>query len=175
MSKFEVAKGYENAGINLPKRATAGSAGYDFEAAEDIVIPSFWFNTPAAMLWQEPMELNQELTKIIKKAGNQPTLVPTGVKCKLDAGQYLKLVSRSSSPLKYLLILANGEGIIDLDYYGNASNDGHIYFQFINLSPCPIQIRKGDKIGQGIICRYETVEDDSASETRTGGFGSTNT
>ena len=34
---FEVVKGYEDKGINLPVRKTAHSAGYDVEAAEDMV------------------------------------------------------------------------------------------------------------------------------------------
>ena len=38
---FEIAKGFENLGINLPVRKTKYSAGYDVEAAEDIIIPSF--------------------------------------------------------------------------------------------------------------------------------------
>lgn len=110
------------------------------------------------------------LTKNLK---TKPTLVPTGMKCKLDSGTYLELSVRSSSPLKYWLILANGVGIIDADYYNNPDNEGHIYFQLINLSPFPIKIQKGEAIGQGIIHRYETTEDDVACGERLGGFGST--
>jgi dUTP pyrophosphatase len=81
---------------------------------------------------------------------------------------------RSSSPLKYWIILANSVGIIDADYYNNPDNEGHIYFQVINLTPFPIQLHKGDIIGQGIIHKYEVTEDDVASGERKGGFGSTN-
>ena len=86
---------------------------------------------------------------------------------------YLELSVRSSCPLKYWLILANGVGIIDADYYGNESNDGEIFFQMINLFPYDIVVKKGDIIGQGIIKPYFTVENDTACGTRIGGFGST--
>lgn len=63
--------------------------------------------------------------------------------------------------------------IIDADYYNNPDNEGHIYFQLINLSPFNIIIKKGEIIGQGILHRYEITEDDEASGDRAGGFGST--
>ena len=64
--------------------------------------------------------------------------------------------------------------IIDADYANNESNDGEIFFQLINLSPMPIILRKGDKIGQGVIMKYYTVDEDDPTEIkeRTGGFGS---
>ena len=87
---------------------------------------------------------------------------------------YLQLQVRSSLPLKHWLVLANGVGIIDRDYYNNPDNEGHIYFQLINLSPRDILLKKGDKIGQGIFLYYGTVSEDSPVKTeRTGGFGST--
>lgn len=64
--------------------------------------------------------------------------------------------------------------IIDADYYNNPDNEGHIFFQLINLSPYDILLHKGDKIGQGIILPYYTVENDAAAGERVGGFGSTN-
>ena len=70
-------------------------------------------------------------------------------------------------------MLANGVGIIDYDYYGNESNDGHIFFQIINFAPFRIELHKGDRIGQGIILPYCITEDDEAGGTRTGGLGST--
>ena len=97
----------------------------------------------------------------------------TGLKCCLSKDEYLKIVVRSSTPLKYWLILANSEGVIDSDYYNNEDNEGHIYFQLINLSPLPIILKKGDAIGQGIIKPYLKTEDDVAGGVRTGGFGST--
>jgi dUTP pyrophosphatase len=95
------------------------------------------------------------------------------MKCKLDSGTYLELSVRSSSPLKYWLVLANGVGIIDADYYNNPDNEGEIFFQLINLSPFDIKLQKGETIGQGIIKPYLITEDDAAAGERTGGFGST--
>ena len=91
---FEIAKGFENNGINLPERKTKYSAGYDVESAEDVIIPSF-------------------------KKGMKPTLVKTGIKAYMQDNEYLMLVNRSSNPGKKGLILANSIGIVDKDYYGN--------------------------------------------------------
>lgn len=114
-----------------------------------------------------------EFANITKTLKTKPTLVSTGMKCKLESGTYLELSVRSSCPLKHWLILANSVGIIDADYYNNPDNEGEIFFQMINLSPFDIILRKGDIIGQGIIKPYLTTEDDNASGQRTGGFGST--
>lgn len=119
----------------------------------------------------------EEMADLTKTTGAKPTLVPTGVKCRLDPGTYLELSVRSSCPLKYWLILANGQGIIDSDYYQPGPTDqgeGHIMFQLINLSPFPILLKRGETIGQGIIHQYLTTEDDNATGIRNGlGFGST--
>ena len=112
--------------------------------------------------------------RFTKEFNYKPTLVSTGMKCKLDPGTFLQLSVRSSSPLKYWLMLANGVGIIDADYYNNPDNEGEIFLQIYNLSPFNIQIKKGDAIGQGIILPYTVVEDDVAMGERLGGFGSTN-
>ena len=116
----------------------------------------------------------EEMALLTKRAQAKPTLVSTGLKCQLDPGTYLELSVRSSSPLKYWLMLANSVGNIDQDYWNNSSNEGEIFFQIVNFSPFPIKIQKGEIIGQGIIKPYLTTEDDSATGTRTGGFGSTN-
>lgn len=63
--------------------------------------------------------------------------------------------------------------IIDADYFGNADNDGEIFFQLINLGPIDIQLHKGNRIGQGVILEYFTTEDDCPGGTRVGGLGST--
>lgn len=144
---FEIAKGYEDKNINIPKRSTKYSAGYDIEAAEDVVINPF-------------------------KLGDKPVLVPTGLKVYMQDDEYLMLVSRSSGPKKGY-ILPNAMGIIDKDYYGNSDNDGHFYFQFINIKDEPITIKKGDKIGQAIFHKYLTTDTDDADGIRTSGFGST--
>ena len=145
---FEVAKGFENKGINLPIRKTKYSAGYDIEAAEDVVIPSF-------------------------KKGTNPTLVKTGIKAYMEADEVLLLYNRSSNPKKKGLILANSVGVIDKDYYGNPDNDGHIMFAFYNIKEEDIEIKKGEAIGQAIFQKYLISDDDNAQGERLGGFGST--
>ena len=146
---FEIAKGYENKGINLPERKTKFSAGYDVEAAEDVVIPSF-------------------------KKGANPTLVKTGLKAYMGDSEYLMLANRSSNPKKKGLILANSVGIIDKDYYENEDNDGHFMFAFYNIKDEDILIKKGEIVGQAIFMPFLMADNDEAQGTRKGGFGSTN-
>ena len=146
---FEVVKGYERCEINLPVRKTKYSAGYDVEAAEDTVIPSF-------------------------KKGMKPTLVKTGLKAYMEDDETLLLYNRSSNPGKKGLIVANSVGVIDKDYYGNSDNDGHIMFAFFNVKDEDIEIKKGDTIGQAIFQKYLITDDDEAEGKREGGFGSTN-
>ena len=185
MAKFEKVSRFSEVDINLPMRKTANSAGYDMEIAEDIVIPSY-YTSYNKMLHErfdsKPIDSNTYFTDIIelndlaaltKSAKAKPTLVSTGMKCQLEPNTYLELSVRSSCPLKYWLILANGVGIIDADYYNNPDIECEIFFQMINLSPFDIQLHKGDIIGQGIIKPYLTTEDDNASGERMGGFGST--
>lgn len=119
------------------------------------------------------LDLNQ-MKALVKAAGTKLTLVPTGVKCKLEDDQVLHLYIRSSCPLNHYLFLGNGTGVIDSDYYNNEDNEGHIFFQIINLSPFNIVVKKGDIIGQGEITRFCKTDDDEADGIRTGGFGSTN-
>ena len=185
MAKFEKVNRFSETDINLPKRKTAKSAGYDMEVAEDIIIPSYQnisslmkdvlspyliFENGNISARTVKLEEMKEITQILNA---KPTLVPTGMKCQLEPNTYLELSVRSSCPLKYWLILANGVGIIDADYYNNPDNEGEIFFQMINLSPFDIQLHKGDIIGQGIIKPYLITEDDDASGERVGGFGST--
>ena len=146
---FEVAKGFEDKGINLPVRKTKFSAGYEVEAAENIIIPSF-------------------------KRGNKPTLIKTGIKAYMADDEVLILANRSSNPGKKGLILANSIGVIDKDYYENPDNDGHIMFAFYNIKDEDIEIKKGECIGQAIFQKYLIADNDSAEGERTGGFGSTN-
>lgn len=116
----------------------------------------------------------EEVATYTKRIGVKPTLVPTGIKAMCNEDESIELVLRSSTPLKYWLVMANSIGIIDGDYYGNPSNDGEIFFQLINFSPVPIKLRKGDKIGQIIFKKFLTTDDDHLAEkkTRIGGFGS---
>ena len=173
---FEKVKRFADVDIKLPTRATKEAAGYDFEVAEDTIIPPYDLNWQ--LLIEEggpdvttPVTLN-EIAGFSKATSAKPTLVSTGMKAYLDEGKYLELSVRSSCPLKYWLILANGVGIIDGDYVDNPDNEGEIFFQFINLSPFPIALYKGDIIGQGIIKDYYTIDNDNSTATRKGGFGS---
>ena len=146
---FEIAKGFEDKNINIPVRKTKYSAGYDVEAAEDCIIPSF-------------------------KKGEKPTLVKTGLKAYMMDDEVLILANRSSNPGKKGLVLSNSIGIVDKDYYGNADNDGHIMFAFFNIKDEDIEIKKGDTIGQAIFQKFLAADNDNAEGVRTGGFGSTN-
>lgn len=147
---FEIAKGFENKGINLPIRKTKYSAGYDIEAAEDVTIPSF-------------------------KKGINPTLVATGLKAYMEDDEVLLLYNRSSNPKKKGLIIPNSVGVIDKDYYGNPDNDGHFMFAFYNMKEEDIEIKKGEAIGQAIFTKFLITDNDNAEGERVGGFGSTNT
>ena len=190
MIKFEAVSRLPEAA--LPIRKTAQSAGYDFVVAEDIIIPPYkkLYKILDAEILSDPLNIFydmmtgkqienkefytlNEVADITKKLKAKPTLVSTGVKCALDPDAYLELSVRSSTPLKYWLVLANSVGIIDADYYNNPDNEGEIFFQLINLSPMPIKLFKGDIIGQGIIKKYLTTDDDAATGERVGGFGST--
>lgn len=144
---FEIAKGWEDKGINLPVRKTKHAAGYDVEAAEDVIIPSY-------------------------KPGIKPTLIPTGLKAYCQDDEWYMLVNRSSGPKKGF-VMSNSIGVIDADYYENESNDGHFYFQYFNFQDHDIEVKKGDIIGQVIFQKYLITDDDNAEGERTGGFGST--
>ena len=145
---FEIIKGWEDKNINLPIRKTALSAGYDTEAAEDTIIPPF-------------------------KLGIKPTLVKTGIKAYCKENEWIMVANRSSNPGKKHLVLANGIGIVDADYYGNEDNDGHIMFAYFNMSDEKVTIKKGDIIGQLVFMNYLTTDNDKAEGIRKGGFGST--
>jgi dUTP pyrophosphatase len=129
----------------MPKRATAGSAGYDFFAPADITL------------------LPQE-----------EALIPTGIRVKMKERYVLMLFPRSSLGFKYRMQLNNTVGIIDSDYY-HADNEGHIFCKITNDSKegKTLSIRQSDGMVQGIFLAYGITEDDTAEEKRTGGFGST--
>lgn len=229
---FEVVKGYEDKGINLPKRQTLNAAGYDFEASEDIVVPSiiasftgigeitkhyadiaitildsmeddsileklYIYNNKVENIQKEfdgflSEELQNEYIEIIKeilgendskkftealdflKKGTKPTLVPTKIKAYMLEDEKLDLYNRSSGPIKNKLVMTNGVGLIDSDYYENESNDGEIFLQFINYGKSDFLIKKGDRIGQGVFTKFLKVDNDNASGERKGGHGSTN-
>ena len=145
---FEIAKGWEDKEINLPIRKTKHSAAYDLEAAEDILLPSF-------------------------KMGMKPSLIPTGLKAYMMEDEVLMIFPRSSSPKKQGILFPHSVGVIDSDYYGNVDNDGHIFVQCINIKDQDVLIKKVEPVAQGIFQKYLVVDDDNATGTRVGGFGST--
>lgn len=146
---FEVAKGWEDKNINIPIRKTKKSVGYDVEAAEDIIIPPF-------------------------ERGCKPTLIHTGLKAYCQDDEWYMLANRSSNPGKKKLVLANGIGIIDADYYCNPDNDGEFMFAYYNMGTEPLEIKKGERIGQVVFQKFLIVDNDVAEGERTSGFGSTN-
>ncbi len=148
---FEIVSAYNDTEVRIPKRSTKHSAGYDFEACEDVLIPS--------------IQVHGFVT---------PVLVKTGIKAYMQEDEYLQLANRSSNPIKRGLVMSNSIGVVDQDYYNNPDNEGHIMFQFMNFGESDLIIRKGEKIGQGIFLKYyRTDEDEVSSEIRSGGFGST--
>lgn len=147
MRKFEFVSRMNGVAIGhakLPERSTATSAGYDFFNPERVRI--------------EPNEIKY---------------VKTGVKAAFPEGEMLMLCNRSSNPKKKGLILANGVGIVDSDYYNNPDNEGEIAFAFMNINKYIVEIDAGEKLGQGIFVKFGTVDNDNAEGSRTGGFGST--
>ncbi len=142
--KFAKSKAKEN-GIPLPSRSTKASAGYDF-------------CSPVA----------------VEIAPNERTLIWTDIKAKMPSYQVLKLYVRSSLGIKKGLILQNVTGIIDADYYSNASNDGNIGIMLWNTSNSVQKIDVGEKIAQGIFEQYYIVDDEyQPTSERSGGIGST--
>lgn len=131
--------------IRLPKRATAGSAGYDFFAPHDFALKP------------------GEITKIL-----------TGIRSQIDDGWVLKIYPRSGLGFKYRLQLNNTVGIIDSDYYG-ADNEGHIQIKLTNdgKEGKTMEVAAGTGFAQGIFIEYGITVDDDATEVRSGGFGST--
>ena len=129
--------------IRLPRRATTGSAGYDFFA---------------------PMAFQMEPGQTMK--------IPTGVRARIEEGWVLMLFPRSGLGFKYRLQLNNTVGIVDADYF-NALNEGHIFIKLTNAGDRPLSVKAGEAFAQGVFVPYGLTEDDDASEQRFGGFGST--
>lgn len=132
--------------LKLPKRATVGSAGYDFFAPYDIQIKP-----------------------------NEVVTIPTGVRAYMLEGEVLMIYPRSGLGFKYFTRLANSVGIIDEDYY-YGDNEGHIFVKIRNEGDKPLLIKQGEAFAQGIFTKFLTTDDDELSEkkVRNGGFGSTN-
>ena len=141
---FAVVSAWKDKEIHLPCRKTAKSAGYDIESAVDVdLIPG----------------------KI--------QVIPTGLKAYMGSDEYLAIHIRSSLGIKHGIMLANGTGIIDSEYYNNEDNEGHIMCALYNSSETIFHIDRGDRIAQGIFMKYLTTDDDRAVGKRIGGIGST--
>lgn len=129
--------------VILPVRSTGGAAGYDLRSTEKAIV------APGT---------------IVK--------LRTGVRAKIPAGEVLIISVRSSLAARGV-ILANGIGVIDSDYYGNESNGGEIIVILGNIGGQSVFISPGERIAQGIFMPFFIVDDDTASVTRIGGIGST--
>lgn len=172
---FEVVSTKADQQINLPLRQTKNAAGYDFECAEDFILPSIWqlnFVKIFKLLHHEKQidaaDL-QQANEVLK-----PLLVPTGIKAYMQPNEFLLLANRSSNPLKRRLVLPNGVGVVDADYYNNSGNEGEIFFQLINFGVTGVRIKKGERIGQGIFVPFLTTDNETQPQKeRSGGFGST--
>lgn len=128
--------------LPLPRRATSGSAGYDFVSPVDVHM-----------------------------APGEAVTVPTGVRCEMDAGWVLLLFPRSGLGFKYQLRLANTVGVIDSDY-AFADNEGHILVRLVNGGERAVSIRRGERFCQGVFLPCGLAEEKGTNEKRTGGFGS---
>lgn len=146
--------------IQLPKRATTGSAGYDFFLPSNLTI----YPNGAQIVNENSFKI---LTGDIK--------IPTGIRCWIEEGWVLQIYPRSSLGFKYGVHLANTVGIIDSDYY-NSDDEGHIFVKFINDSSIrkPILMKAGQAFCQGVFTPYGVTYDDNVVGKRNGGFGSTN-
>lgn len=128
----------------LPVRADAKSAGYDFFSPIDVVL-----------------------------APGQKMLVFTNVKAYMGSDEVLMLYPRSSMGIKKGLMLSNTVGVIDASYYENEGNDGNIGLPLLNTSGRGLEIKRGDRVAQGIFVKYLVADDDNTlSNTRVGGMGS---
>ena len=133
-----------NADIILPTRGSSCSAGYDFYSP----------------------------TRHIIKPGCK-TVIWTDVKAYMNIGEVLAVFVRSSVGIKKGLVLANGTGIIDADYYENVSNDGNIGICLYNTSDNDVEIEVGERIAQGIFLPFLVADTGNTDAVRTGGIGST--
>lgn len=132
--------------LEVPKRSTKKSAGYDFKSPIDLVL----------------------------KPGDN-IKIPTGMKVRMNDDEILMLYIRSSMGFKYNIRMCNQTGIIDSDYYNNPDNEGHIFIKIENEGDKDFVINIGDKICQGIFIKYLTVDnEEEITNERISGIGSTN-
>lgn len=130
-------------GIDMPKRATKGSAGYDFFS---------------------PIGFTLSPGETIK--------IPTGIRCEMNEDWVLMCFPRSGLGFKYRMKLDNSVGIIDSDY-AFSDNEGHIFIKLTNEGNKKLEVFEGNGFAQGIFLQYGITEDDNCDGIRNGGFGST--
>ena len=129
--------------IPLPRRATAGSAGYDFVCPAEVILPP----------------------------GGE-AVIATGVRAEMEPGWVLMLFPRSGLGFKHGIRLCNTVGVIDSDY-ARAENEGHILVKLHNPSDHPVTLGRGERFCQGVFLPYGTAEEETVAAERTGGMGST--
>lgn len=132
--------------ITLPTRGSKISAGYDFYSPIDIILKP-----------------------------NEKTCIWSDVKAYMQEGEVLLLFVRSSIGIKKGLALSNGTGVIDADYYSNSSNDGNIGIALYNYSDKIVEIKKGERICQGVFVPFLEADNGNTDKKRVGGIGSTGT
>ena len=130
--------------LKLPKRATSGSAGYDFFS---------------------PFSFELQPGQTIK--------IPTGIKIEMPKGVFALGVPRSSYGFKYRMALDNTCMIGDSDFYNNPTNEGHCMAKFTNHGDKTMEVNAGDAYMQCLLLPYLLTDDDEVTENRTGGIGST--
>ena len=156
---------YEN--IKLPRRATAGSAGYDFFAPVRLILePGETLKIPTGIR----VEMDPEW---VLKSG-ETVKIPTGIRVEMQPEWVLKCYPRSGLGFKYRLQLNNTVGIIDSDYF-YSDNEGHMFSKITNDTneEKTIDIAQGEGFMQGIFVEYGITVDDDVTDVRNGGFGST--
>ena len=129
--------------IKLPRRATSKSAGYDMYSPIRVVVPP-----------------------------HESILVASDVRAYMQDDEDLAIIARSGLGLKGI-VLRNGTGLIDSDYYQNPTTGGNIGISIWNTSNHPFVIEEGDRLCQATFYKYLTVDNDEPlSDERVGGFGS---
>ncbi|MFR0942646.1 MAG: deoxyuridine 5'-triphosphate nucleotidohydrolase [Butyricicoccus sp.] len=122
-SADEAKKVYQN--IRLPRRATKGSAGYDFFAPESFTL-----------------------------VPHETILIPTGIRVMIEDGWVLSLYPRSGLGFRHRLQLDNTVGIIDSDYF-EAKNEGHILIKMTSDDhKGNLPVAAGDGFAQGIFLPF---------------------
>lgn len=144
MRKFEVVSRCKNMNVELPKRKTKKSAGYDFFAIENFTLYP-----------------------------NKLCIVPTGVKVYMEDDEVLYLHIRSSVALKRGVRMLNSIGVIDADFVDNPDNEGEISLGLLSHNDDIVHIQKGERIAQGVFHKFLITDDDDAKGQRLGGIGST--